>query len=69
VLLCEVDYDKDFKVEWTFYGQPLPSNSRVMYDMELVIENASIVNTGDYMCLVKYDMSWNSAVGKVDIVG
>jgi len=69
VLLCEVDYGNEFTVEWTFYGQPLPNNSRVMYDMELVIENVSVKNAGEYMCSAKYEMSWSSAVGIVEIIG
>jgi len=67
VLLCEVDYDNEFTVEWTFYGQALPNNSRVVYDMELVIENVSVSNSGEYMCLVKHDMNSNSAVGRVEV--
>jgi len=69
VLLCEVDYNKEFTVEWTYYGQPLPNNSRVMYDMELVIENVSLDNAGEYMCLVKHEDIKSSAVSLVDIIG
>jgi len=68
VLLCEVDYDEDFQVEWTFYGQSLPYNSRVVYNMELVIDNVTEANSGDYMCLVKSKQNVNSAVGIVEVI-
>jgi len=69
VLLCEVDFNNEFTVEWTFYGQPLPNNTQVQYDMELVIENISVDDGGQYMCLVKSRKSWSSAVSTVIVLG
>ena len=69
VFLCEVDFDKEYTVEWTFHGLPLPSNSRVMYDMEVVIDSITMDNAGEYMCLVKFEDYMSSAVGLLQVSG
>ena len=70
---CEVDHDREYTVEWTFYGQPLPRNAEVD-DMVLIIKNVTLQNSGSYMCFAKGETQQGSitsagAVGRLLVQG
>ncbi len=66
--LCEVDHDNDYTIEWNFYGQPLPHNSKILYVSELEVNNISYSNTGQYYCFAKSENSWNVAFGYLQVL-
>ena len=56
---CEVDYhDNSYNIEWSFYGLPLPTNAKHVYDMDLVIDEITYDNGGDYICLVSTEIGY-----------
>ena len=70
---CEVDHDREYTVEWTFYGQPLPRNAEVD-DMVLIIKNVTLQNSGSYMCFAKGETQQQTiisagAVGRLLVQG
>ena len=48
---CEVDHDEEYSLEWRWNGQHLPNNSQVVYQMELVIFEIVVSNSGLYTCM------------------
>jgi len=66
---CEVDHHHDYSVEWRWNGQPLPNNSHVVGEMELVIVDTVYDNSGIYSCLVRSMGVTTGAAGVLEVVG
>ncbi len=66
--LCEVDYNGDYRIEWTFYGQRIPANSRIIDEIELEITDINPANSGKYTCLAKTDLGWSMVSSRLEVM-